>query len=316
MLEDLEKMKKMKNEERRQWALGAKLEFEDWQHKDDAWPAANGMLLAMLSKRMQSKIYHEPREGSWWAENPDVKGPRAEGVRPCSAKFVREKEFGFEDDPAIIVDRGMADVMTEVDRVRLRAKRGLNKAKRTIKSAKGMRENADKGGKWTTRIVDVSVKTRVKRALRIAPEEPKDVQIQSSDMVDNQKNFLALMRKSGRAGRGERIVYDPGNKVADEEIEIMEGGGKVGNALGRGRRTIRSPPKRRPQSGGGGNQDDGGGGGRGGLARPVSAGLRLVGKLKEAGGGRPVSAGQRLAGKLKEAGGGRRPKSALPKLRE
>ena len=114
----------------------ASLEFYD----EDDPKTANGMLIAMASKRLQAKIYHEPREGSWWSENPDVRGPRPPGQRPNSAKFARNREFLHEDDPQVIIDRGTADLMSDVDRARIKARRGINKAKRTVKSARVIRK--------------------------------------------------------------------------------------------------------------------------------------------------------------------------------
>jgi Ca2+-binding EF-hand superfamily protein len=306
MLEDLEIIKLQKEEERRQWALNANLEFSDWQGGDPAdGNHANGLMVALMSKRLQSKIYHTPREGSWWSENSDVRGPRPPGVRPNSAKFVKEKDFMHEDDPAIVVDRGTADLMSNVDRARIRAKRGVYNAKRSVKNAKGMREEMDKAGKWNKQMELKGFRKLFGRNrggsgnMTVGPEV---------EVEEEEKN-----KKRGKKGRKQQQQQQPnygedGIRVDDEELDddqldLMEGGGSLGAALGRGRPTARSPGRKRPTSGSGSRNQSGGGGGGGGAsvargARPQSAGMVRVG-----GGG---------SGR---GGGALRPKSALPKLR-
>ena len=91
---ELEKIKLAKDEERRKWALGTKMEFEDWSEEKHGGGEASGLLAAML--RMQNnKIYHTPREGSWWAEDPDVKVSRREkGGRNASMPEAEKRARG------------------------------------------------------------------------------------------------------------------------------------------------------------------------------------------------------------------------------
>jgi hypothetical protein len=140
-MDELEKLKLEKERERKEWAKKQRLEFYDEEESDSK---VNGLLLALASKRLQGKIYHTPREGSWWSENPDVAAPRAPGVRPNSAVFRWEKKFVHEEEPNVVLDRRTADLMSDVDRARARSLRTIKKAKKSIDEAKATVEAMNK----------------------------------------------------------------------------------------------------------------------------------------------------------------------------
>lgn len=270
LLAELEELRKAKEEERKNWAKSQSLEFVDGE---DA-PSANGLLIAMASKRLQAKIYHEPREGSWWAENPDVKGPRPPGQRPCSAKFKKERQFTHEDEPQVIIDRGVADLMTSVDRARIRGKRGVNRARRTVQSARSTRKEIDTENTWKPH-VPYYVHMLVKHPLRLAriatPKVYHSKEIEN-EMTDNQRKVVAYIGSGGNKTRLKsppRRVYkgseDGSSNQSDEDdlddVDVSDT--PLGKALYRDRsseytrKRSMSPqrrrtlsPKRRPASAG------------------------------------------------------------------
>ncbi|GMH83678.1 hypothetical protein TL16_g09681 [Triparma laevis f. inornata] len=226
LLAELEELRKAKDEERKNWAKSQSLEFMDGE---DA-PSANGLLIAMASKRLQAKIYHEPREGSWWAENPDVKGPRPPGQRPCSAKFKNERNFIHEDEPQVIIDRGVADLMASVDKARIRGKRGVNRARRTVQSARAVRKDVDAENNWKPH-VPYSLHMLVKHPLRLAGiHTPKVFHTKeiADAMTDNQRRVVTYMGSNAKRLKSPpRRVYkgsDDGSKkvnvTAEEEVDI------------------------------------------------------------------------------------------------
>jgi len=157
-------LKQAKLKEREEWAKNAKLEFYD--EEVGAGSKANGLLLALASKRLQGKIYHTPREGSWWSENPDVAAPRPPGIRPNSAVFRWEKKFVHEDEPNVVLDRRTADLMADVDEVRERSIKGIKKAKIQIQEAKSVVADMDKRtvpGGWNPHIIPHPIKRRIIR---------------------------------------------------------------------------------------------------------------------------------------------------------
>ncbi len=229
LLKELDELKKAKEEERKKWAMNAKLEFMDAKHlkHHEEGNTPNGLMLAMAASRLHSKIYHSPREGSWWAENPDVKGPRPAGVRPHSAKFTRDKKYVFDEDPAIVVDRGIADMMTEVDRARLRGKRGLTRAKRTKNSAQRGRKAVDESGSWAS----VRKPKFWMRPFSAGGRKTYDV-----DMSEAQKLFMKQARKFERGAINAKRIENPaGEDSGDaEDLEAMEEGNVISSMLGRG----------------------------------------------------------------------------------
>ena len=289
----------------------------------------------MASKRLQAKIYHEPREGSWWSENPDVRGPRPPGQRPNSAKFSRNREFIHEDEPQVIIDRGTADLMSDVDRARIKARRGINKAKRTVKSARVIRKGMEDEHKWAPH-----VPFYIRHPMRWAGYKTAKVfhtkQIKG-EMSDQQAKVLAFMnqQKGNRqlSPKKGRAVYmgasdDNGSSKSSNQDESdndtnMRDETPLGMALGRdARATIRrnslSPNRRRPFSAE--NADAG---------RPTSAGPPrrhnasidgdAIRRLRErrAAGARPQTAGGAATTSRGRQGrpGIQRPKSANPVAR-
>ena len=124
-----------------QWLKNAgNLEFYDEETDEpNSKPQQTTMMLALAKSKFKTKIYHSPREGTWWSETPDVKGPAVIfGVngRPNSAKFKSEKLAVYEPEPLIIIERGMADLLNEVDGAKARAKARLMSAKRGLKEKK------------------------------------------------------------------------------------------------------------------------------------------------------------------------------------
>lgn len=129
-----------------QWLKNAgNLEFYDEETDEpNSKPQQTTMMLALAKSKFKTKIYHSPREGTWWSETPDVKGPAVIfGVngRPNSARFKSEKLAVYEPEPLIIIERGMADLLNEVDGAKARAKARLMSAKRGLKEKKKGQES-------------------------------------------------------------------------------------------------------------------------------------------------------------------------------
>lgn len=150
LLLDLEAQKEKIKKEREEWAKNQALEFNDGVYVGDAdgveEKKEGGFMMALAKSKFKSKIYHTPREGSWWSETPDVKGPAViYGVngRPNSAKFKTEKTSVYDAEPLVIVERGMADLMSDAYKAKSRAAASIKRAKRSIRSAKGERESIE-----------------------------------------------------------------------------------------------------------------------------------------------------------------------------
>jgi len=271
MLAEFEKLKDMKKHEREEWAKNAKMEFYD---EGQGGGKANGLLLALASKRLQGKIYHTPREGSWWNENPDVAAPRPPGVRPNSAVFKGGKTFVHEDEPNVILDRRTADLMFNVEKARERSMKRIKKAKRSIKDAKSsiaVMDGKESGLKATRglHIIPYPVKRQIIRMKRKAKKSQFGQRVgRGKEMVkgriaeklpDKVKNvnFPPLLSPKKRTGQIEVRTPDDTTDEEEEEDkedtidEIIQLETPLAKALGRGRKRPTSANKHvqpRPRS--------------------------------------------------------------------
>ena len=107
---DVQKLKAQR--EREEWAKNQALEFHDgvYEYPDDGngeeKKEGGGFMLALAKSKFKTKIYHTPREGSWWSETPDVRGPPVLfGVngRPNTAQFKTERTSILDKEPLVML---------------------------------------------------------------------------------------------------------------------------------------------------------------------------------------------------------------------
>lgn len=205
LLKNLEAQKeayKLKQQqEKEQWAKDQDLQFTDAPSSYEEEEKKAGFILALAKSKFKSKIYHTPREGEWWSETPDVRGPPiifGKNGRPNSAMFKTEKQHLYDSEPLVIVERSMADLMSEADKAKTRARKNLRKAKRSIRSAKG------EGGE----LVDYD-------SLESGKARPW------SGLV-SWKTRQRYSRIAGQTGAGVRKLYDPANVVGESIKREMQ----------------------------------------------------------------------------------------------